>query len=73
MSSTIINFGKYKGLSFKQVLDKDVNYCEFILRCPPGERTESFAKYLALEMPAKNKQVIQDQIDILKEKLRTLP
>ena len=30
MSDTKINFGKYNGLTFDQLLNKDVNYCVWL-------------------------------------------
>lgn len=44
--NNIILFGKYQGLSFKQILEKDINYCEFVNRCNPNDKTKEFKMYL---------------------------
>ncbi len=47
MSSTnIISFGKYKGKTFQELLEHDINYCKFINRCPENNAIESFKQFL---------------------------
>ena len=59
----IILFGqKYQGLTFQQVLDKDLPYCEFIHRCRSNEKTESFKKFLEVNIQDARIKKEQDKI-----------
>lgn len=46
MDNLIINFGKYDGLTFKQTLDKDINYCIWLNDKPANSKTNEFKHYL---------------------------
>ena len=70
MDNEYVQFGKYKGLTFRQVLDKDVSYCEFIARCPTNDRTRQFQDYVIIELPGKKKQLLKDRISALTEELK---
>jgi hypothetical protein len=65
----IITFGtRYTGLTFEQVLAKDLAYCEFIHKCPSNEKTAKFKQYLIDHIKdARNKKI---QADILKVSAR---
>lgn len=65
MNSDNILFGKYKGLTFRQVLDKDLSYCQYIASCPANQLTEKFQAFVLLEMPSKKKEMIKKQIEKL--------
>jgi hypothetical protein len=70
--STVLTFGKYRGYNFKQLLDKDVPYCEYIMRSPENERIEELQKYLFLKFPKKKKQMLQLQVDKLLQEIKNL-
>ena len=46
MTDQLILFGKYHGLTYQQLIDKDINYCKFIARCPANQKTEDFKHFL---------------------------
>lgn len=73
MDNEYVQFGKYKGLTFRQTLDKDVSYCEYIAKCPTNDKTKKFQDFVLIELPTKKKQILKDRIDALMEELRKIP
>lgn len=69
-SDQVVLFGKYSGLTFEQVLEKDINYCTFIDNCPPNKKTEDFKEYLKINLQAflikKNQQDLLKRLEKLK-------
>jgi hypothetical protein len=69
-SDQVVLFGKYSGLTFEQVLEKDINYCTFIDNCPANKKTEDFKEYLKINLQAflikKNQQDLLKRLEKLK-------
>lgn len=59
----IILFGKYQGLTYKQVLIKDINYCKFIHQCPSNDKTAEFKEYLVLNLEKQLTENAKKKID----------
>jgi hypothetical protein len=65
----LITFGKYSGLSYEALLDKDINYCKFIDSCPPNAKTKHFKEYLSTNLQTYLIKIQQDQIKKQLEKI----
>jgi len=69
MDNEIVQFGKYQGITFKQALDRDVPYAEWMERMQPNLKTEKFIEYIKLELPAKKRAVLKKKIEAMTNKL----
>lgn len=66
----IILFGtKYQGLTFEELLNKDLPYCEFIHRCHSNEKTAKFKKFLVDNIQEARNKKIQDDIVKLSKRM----
>lgn len=70
MDNEIVQFGKYQGLTFKQALDKDVPYAEWMERMQPNLKTEKYIEYVKLELPAKKREILKKKIEEMSAKLK---
>ena len=66
----MILFGKYNGLTFQQLLKKDISYCEYIAACPTNDKTQKFKEYVISELPQRRKDILKAQIQALQDELK---
>ena len=52
INMTLITFGKYAGITYQELLKKDINYCKFIDSCPVNDKTKDFKEFLSSNLQA---------------------
>lgn len=67
--TSIVNFGKYSGYTFQQLLERDIQYCKFIHSCPENGKTKEFKDFLVANL---DKFIQQKDQEALKKKLSEL-
>lgn len=74
MEHSIINFGRYKGYTFQQLLEYDLNYCKFIHKCIVNPQTKDFKDWLSLNNNLENqlKKKQQEKNDLAMKKLNKI-
>jgi hypothetical protein len=68
-ATTFLLKGKYSGSTFEEILNKDLNYCLFLIDIKyPSEEIKTFVNWLTSINQTNNKAYIDNAIDIRFEK-----
>lgn len=64
MENQVILFGKYQGISFQELIEKDLNYCKFLLSFKyTNAKNEDLIKYLREREDIINKEILKKKIE----------
>lgn len=63
MENQVINFGKYHGFTYSQLISSDVNYCKWLLSLKhTNELNQDLITYLKLKEPEINEIIHQRRL-----------
>lgn len=64
MENQVILFGKYQGISFQELIEKDLNYCKFLLTFKyTNSKNEDLIKYLREREDIINKEILKKKLE----------
>jgi hypothetical protein len=64
MSDNVILFGKYIGLTYEELVEKDLNYCKFLLSFKyTNSKNEDLIKYLKEREDIVNKKILNRRLE----------
>jgi hypothetical protein len=64
MSDNVILFGKYIGLTYEELVEKDLNYCKFLLSFKyTNSKNEDLIKYLKEREDIINKKILNRRLE----------
>lgn len=69
MSTQRITFGQYNGLTFEDLLDHDLSYCQYIHRLPVNKRNKDFKEWLCHHLKEAEEKDLQNKQKILHSRL----